>query len=172
MKKELDDALVAKYPLIFADRHADMFDSAMCWGFECGDGWYNIIDTLCAAIQQHIDSHNKYIERINATNDAINEYVHGNHEPLLEITINNEYIMRRTLEAGVKDVPETIAQVVASQVKEKYGSLRFYYHGGDDTIDNYVRFAEMMSERTCDVCGAPGKVRDGGWIVTRCEEHK
>jgi hypothetical protein len=27
----------------------------MCWGFDCGDGWYNIIDSLCQKIQDHCD---------------------------------------------------------------------------------------------------------------------
>jgi hypothetical protein len=51
MRKELDEALCAKYPEIFRDRNGDMRTTAMCWGFECGDGWYNIIDGLCATIQ-------------------------------------------------------------------------------------------------------------------------
>ena len=38
MKKELDEALVAKYPKIFKYRHAPMTHTAMCWGFDCGDG--------------------------------------------------------------------------------------------------------------------------------------
>jgi hypothetical protein len=171
MRKELDEALVAKYPLIFADRHGDMFDTAMCWGFECGDGWYNILDTLCAAIQHHIDWRNKDIERVKARNDRINEYVHGNHEPLLEYAKNRESLVRLTLQTGIVEPPPPIDQVVATQVKEKFGGLRFYYKGGDDTIDNYVRFAEMLSERTCEVCGARGQMRDGGWIVTRCDAH-
>ena len=31
MRKELDEALCAKYPLIFRDRHANMQVTAMCW---------------------------------------------------------------------------------------------------------------------------------------------
>ena len=27
----------------------------MCWGFECGDGWFGIIDDLCEKIQNHVD---------------------------------------------------------------------------------------------------------------------
>ena len=51
MRKELDETLCAKYPEIFRDRHGDMRETAMCWGFDCGDGWYNIIDTLCLTIE-------------------------------------------------------------------------------------------------------------------------
>ena len=59
MKQELDEYLCKVYPKIFANRHKDMTETAMCWGFECGDGWYNIINTLCANIQSHIDWKNK-----------------------------------------------------------------------------------------------------------------
>ena len=43
------------------------------------------------------------------------------------------------------------------QVKEKFGSLRFYYGGGDDTgeIEAAIMEAEDSSFVTCDVCGAP-----------------
>ena len=50
MKEELDKALCEKYPLIFRDRNAPMTETAMCWGICTGDGWYNIIDTLCGLL--------------------------------------------------------------------------------------------------------------------------
>jgi|ERR1035437_5596684 hypothetical protein len=50
MKQSLDKKLVEKYPAIFADRNGDMRETAMCWGFECDDGWYKIIDKLCQEI--------------------------------------------------------------------------------------------------------------------------
>ena len=59
-------------------------------------------------------------------------------------------------------------QVEATQVKEKYGTLRFYYQGGDDFIEGLVWMAEGMSGRICEECGAPGKPDDGGWIRTLC----
>lgn len=64
-------------------------------------------------------------------------------------------------------------QVEAEQVKEKYGGLRFYYTGGDATVHALVGFAEDLSERTCETCGAPGTPNDEyGWIRTRCDAHK
>jgi hypothetical protein len=127
MRKELDEALCAKYPEIFRDRNGDMRTTAMCWGFECGDGWYNIIDGLCATIQNR-----EYNQKLNK---------------------------------------KEFAPVVAAQVKEKYGTLRFYYSGGDDYIDGAVSMAEYMSEVTCEKCGAPGKLQSYGWAYTACDEH-
>lgn len=62
-------------------------------------------------------------------------------------------------------------QVVAVQVKEKFGTLRFYFDGGDDDIHGMVAMAEYMSARTCEECGKPGKLRPGGWVRTLCDKH-
>jgi hypothetical protein len=61
--------------------------------------------------------------------------------------------------------------VVATQIKEKFGTLRFYYFGGDDYCHGVESMAESMSAVTCEVCGSPGKLRNGGWIRTLCDEH-
>lgn len=74
-----------------------------------------------------------------------------------------------------------------NQVKEKYGTLRFYYQptkGGviQDIMDDCVRQAEYLSSKTCEMCGSscarsiPEKVkwdstvklRNGGWYKTLC----
>lgn len=127
MKAEHDKLLCAKYPEIFRGRYDDMRTTGMCWGFDCGDGWYNIIDATCAMIMNR-----EYNNKLNNV---------------------------------------TMPPVVATQVKEKYGTLRFYYNGGDDYIDGVVAMAEAMSGVTCETCGAPGKLRDGGWMRTLCDEH-
>lgn len=66
-----------------------------------------------------------------------------------------------------KEVP----QVIVTQIKEKFGGLRFYYNGGDEKIDGMVRMAEEWAEHTCEECGKPGHERSGGWIKTLCDEH-
>jgi hypothetical protein len=58
--------------------------------------------------------------------------------------------------------------VTLDQVKEKFGTLRFYYTGGDDIIDGMVRMAESMSGVTCEGCGNVGERRGGGWVRTIC----
>lgn len=60
-------------------------------------------------------------------------------------------------------------QVVAVQVKEKYGGLRFYINGGDDHIYDLIRVAEKASYETCEECGDPGKLNQDGWWTTTCE---
>jgi hypothetical protein len=141
MRSELDQKLCEKYPKIFRDRHAPMTQTAMCWGFDCGDGWYNIIDALCFQIQSHIDWRN------------------SQRELLLK---DNPYKIK---------IPDLVPQVVADQVKEKFGTLRFYVSGGDDRTEGMIRMAEAMSEVTCETCGSPGESRGTGWFYTACDFH-
>ena len=63
----------------------------------------------------------------------------------------------------------------AAQVKEKYGTLRFYYdtYGeGSDVVEDLasiaVAHAERLSEVTCEMCGKEGRVRGRGWYACRC----
>jgi len=57
------------------------------------------------------------------------------------------------------------------QVKEKFGTLRFYCPG-NDKIYRYVKFAESLSAVTCEVCGKRGKRECvSGWYKTVCKEH-
>ena len=66
---------------------------------------------------------------------------------------------------------EVVPQVTVAQIKEKFGGLRFYYDGGDDTIDGMVRMAESWASVSCEECGAPGVQRPGGWVKTLCDQH-
>jgi len=114
MRRELDEKLCAKYPTLFRDMHGDMRTTAMCWGFECDDGWYNLLDECCDKLSRLQPPH------------------------------------------------------VAVQVKEKYGTLRFYLQGYSDEADIILREAEDKSAVTCEVCGNPGKLYGRGWLKTLC----
>jgi hypothetical protein len=138
MNPELDEKLCKKYPEIFKQRNISMKETCMCWGFECSDGWFNLIDKL-----------SKKLEEFNKRNFG--------------------FIIK------------------AAQVKEKFGTLRFYYDtiftgeegenkfGFDpeiaqDIVQNLVTIAEWESEHTCEKCGKRGKIREGGWIMCLCDE--
>lgn len=59
MNEKLDGLLCEKYPKMMVNRDKHMMETCMCWGFECGDGWFNILDQLMGDIQHHIDWKNK-----------------------------------------------------------------------------------------------------------------
>jgi len=59
------------------------------------------------------------------------------------------------------------------QIKEKYGTLRFYVFGADDAIYRMIHEAEMESGKICEQCGKPGflhTTRGGYWLKTLCSE--
>ena len=66
-------------------------------------------------------------------------------------------------------VPNSCPQVTIEQVKEKFGSLRFYYQGGDEYIMGLVSMAESMTGITCEECGNPGETRHDGWVHVSCD---
>lgn len=71
-----------------------------------------------------------------------------------------------------KHIDETDAdQVTVSQVKEKYGGLRYYLHNGDDFIYDLISEYEKKSMKTCEKCGKPGELRtERPWIKTLCDK--
>jgi hypothetical protein len=74
------------------------------------------------------------------------------------------------LEEKIKALPaEEQPNYKAMQVKEKFGTLRFYLSMGTDEMFDLVEAAESASASTCEGCGLPGKRRGGGWIVTNCD---
>lgn len=174
MRKELDQQLCSKYPKIFRDRHAPMDQTCMYWGFEHGDGWYNIIDQMCANIQHHINWTRKQRAEALVYNRALTRAMQGDFSTLNMLPEWRQKWIRDALldpEPQLKPVPEACSQVVAVQVKEKFGTLRFYYSGGDDFVSGIEHMAESMTAVTCETCGAPGKSRSGGWIQTLCDAH-
>ena len=112
MKTELQNKLFDKYPKIFVQKDLEI---------DTGDGWYNILDTLCGQIQ-------------------------------------NLNLLKQF-------------NVEATQVKEKFGGLRFYYNGGDEFIEGLTSMAEAISNRTCEECGSPGTQNNAGWVRTRCPSY-
>lgn len=62
-------------------------------------------------------------------------------------------------------------QISVQQVKEKFGSLRFYASNTTTEQDKLIAAAETACDRTCEVCGKPGYARNTSWIKTLCDEH-
>ena len=58
----------------------------------------------------------------------------------------------------------------ASQVKEKYGMLRFYMSYETEEITKLIEEAENLSYITCEVCGEPGTHRVKSWHEVRCDK--
>ena len=129
MNTKLENTLTTTFPLLYQDRHANPQHTAMCWGFECGDGWYDLIYTLSEKLEREIEKFNK-------------------------------------------ENPTTEYRLRASQVKSKYGTLRFYMSSGTETIWNLITKAEKASASVCELCGNPGKLVGTTWLYTLCPYHE
>ena len=78
------------------------------------------------------------------------------------------------LDAMFEEIDAEIARdpsswIALDQVKEKYGTLRVYFTGGNDKIDSIVERYEERSAVTCERCAGedPTQSREG-WVKTLC----
>jgi len=135
-----------------AKRWPDVFQKSGEFELSIGDGWYNIIDTLLSLISNPVENAKRRLD-----------YALKNQAALPTDSVSER-------EKALADEIEKLPTIV--QVKEKFGTLRFYVDGGTRDAHNYITFAEVMSGQTCEVCGSPGKSRPGsGWIRVLCDTH-
>jgi len=163
MNKHLDDYLCKKYPLIFAERNLPMTETCLCWGLETGDGWFFLLDALCSSIQNYIDNPRYVYEK------TFKAYCIR----IWNWLAKHLHVPYRWHCYGIDimEPEQKIPQVVAVQVKEKFGGLRFYYYGGDEYIRGMVSLAESLSYRICEECGVMNELvnrNSVGWIQTTC----
>lgn len=109
--------LQEKYPAAFC------VDAEPMLGLDCGEGWFEIVETICALL--------------------------------------SDMNLRKI---------DTKTHLLCA--KEKFGTLRVLVSGREPEAHEWIRFAELHSTRTCEICGGKGTLlyRDG-WQRTRCEMH-
>ena len=62
-------------------------------------------------------------------------------------------------------------KIEVCQVKQKFGSLRFYTSFSTDELDELIEKAENESAHTCELCGSKENIGyTCGWITTCCEK--
>lgn len=75
MKKELQDKLYEKYPKTFYDyEHEKPY---LVWGFECGDGWYNIIEAVATVIENTDNDHEVRAAQVKEKFGGLRFYTYG-----------------------------------------------------------------------------------------------
>jgi hypothetical protein len=82
----------------------------------------------------------------------------------------------------IADLNEIIPGYKILQVKEKFGTLRFYYTVPQDASEEAKRSAEArvdeaegLSAKCCEVCGEPSwgpQPSVSGWVYTLCPRHR
>ena len=104
------------FPRLYRGRNLPHSKSSMLWGFECGDGWFNLIWNLSRAIEAEA---------------------------------------RRT---GID--PKSILWPEATQVKNKFGTLRFHLRRDTEATQALKEDALKASEHIRDTPEA-SSIRDG-----------
>ncbi|CUJ74736.1 hypothetical protein [Achromobacter kerstersii] len=124
MQESLENLLEQRYPAIFEYRRKASAGAGAPWRVMCGDGWFDLLNTLCAQLQSATDR---------------------NGAP----------------------------QVVAVQVKEKFGALSFYCKDANGTQRGMIAMTAAMSARLCERCGQPGQTLVHNFLwQTRCPDHE
>lgn len=88
----------------------------------------------------------------------------------------------RELLQNIEDILPEKHNFKVSQIKEKFGGLRFYIEPADlptatrKKIDKLIRLTEGRSLGACEQCGGHGQPKPGGsrygWVKTLCKEHQ
>lgn len=91
------------------------------------------------------------------------------------------------IEKLIEDLDASFPGWHASQIKEKFGGLRFYANPPEDLDDEeranfyaLIDDAEQKASKLCEICGEPGDTKPGPeeadapyrWIKTLCDKHK
>lgn len=163
MDQEKDEQLFKKFPLLYADNSV--------WGVSCGNGWYDIIEELSAKLEPLIAA---------LPNDCFCgfETNHPYHEGVCKLC--QEYAVKHPFyEWKGEKQPQLVCDKFrsnrprASQVKEKFGRLRFYMSSETVEMSNLIHKAEGLSYKTCEECGQPGSLDDSQyWLLTLCDKCK
>lgn len=175
MRADLDAKLVREHPILFGDRHGDMRRTAMCWGFECGDGWYSLLkeaadklEPLCRAVyEKEAVKEKKWYKyaRLPAVWAARFPWRWLSHYLFVAVRKITK-IIAPGIDNGIEFYGGSPCR--ASQVKEKFGTLRFYMTAETKEMRPIIEEAERKSAVTCEQCGKKGKLRGNGWLYTAC----
>jgi len=157
MKPELDEALVRDFPGLYARRGTDMRETAMCWGFECGDGW----EPLIRRLSEKLEPIGAVASQVKEKYGGLRFYIEGIDQPtpfLLRLRRIGCHLLRRrwcgSLWCWDWWKPWTLWRICD------------YPEAWD-----WIALAEVESTKTCETCGAEGKLRTEGWYTTLCQTH-
>lgn len=110
MTPEHTDRLFERFDHLYRGRHLPDTQNLMCYGFCCGDGWFDLVWQLSEQIEAYCQQHSE------------------------------------------------AADLMAAQVKQKLGELRFYVQPKLWEVEYLIEAARVKSLQTCELTGAPGSL--------------
>ncbi len=145
--RSLEKEIMNKCSILYCTKDLPMTQTCMCWGLECGAGWFNVLNEASCKLE----------------------------------ALNLIYY------------PKYKVRIQADQVKEKFGTLRFYFSvicedvertkeqevivtAMNSWADEIVRWAEDECYKTCEECGRQigtdwsPRCETAGWITYLCDD--
>lgn len=161
MSPDLQKKLVKRFPILYRGIYKSPSETCMCWGFTCGDGWYNIIWQLSLSIEEELNY--SWLTKI--------LYKH------IDNIINTWNSIIKTLPEDYWDRLSIDNLLTVAQVKQKFGTLRYYIESVPQNKRNqiytYIDLAEFLTQYICEYCGDRGELdRSTGWVEVLCEVCK
>lgn len=164
--------LQERYKILFEYKE-DSREPFALFGFECGEGWYNIIENACHAICSDYEWESKRLEMLKECLKDISGIT--KRRSVLEINITED-VVRKEVEESIDNTSIQVQKLKSRlprivQVKEKFGTLRIYMDNNSPEFKHVEMYAELMSAVTCEKCGNVGRTYRVGWHQTLCREH-
>lgn len=156
MKKELVGELLRRYPELFVN--CEFIDIA------CDDGWFNLIDTICLELYSEYNSAKSIYENcLENMGKGMYSWIAASPKVTPEMATD----MYSEMQVRFHKLPKIV------QIKEKFGSLRFYADGLSQEQMNKIEFAQLLSTKICEKCGssAPNSVQCFGGIALKTLCH-
>jgi len=140
MRKQLEEKLYHDYPKIFRQKDLPMSQTAMCWGLNCSDGWYWLINNLCFQLQFDIDK---------------------NHYPQIEFTQVKEKF-------GLLRIYYTYAEdAYVKRTEKQQNDIQKITAAQDGMIDFAMSLSESICE---ECGSTDRVTQTAGWVYTRCHK--
>jgi len=183
--EDFEQYLMTKYPSLFYHNEKGEIQSPSC-GIWCPTGWERLIEDLCEAIVQYTKHtyRTKSVPTKRVRFYTLKGFVAAlrwSHSKLIKIynkaplnsRIGKIEHKARSLMFKFSTIEKVYAPTITiDQIKEKFGTLRFYYSGGDAKIDGIVTFAEHLSSVTCEQTGERGSMHKRGyWYKTLSDKQ-
>jgi len=148
-----EEAILDRYPNIFP---AEPDGSRL--PFACGEGWFQIVEHLCATVQSYIDHTEVPVA------DADGGSLMLSPPQLVFDTIKEKLGTGRfyeTLAPFPAEVVEAVPKATLSQLRALFA----------EKYEGMILFAEHLTAVTCEACGRPGELLSRkGYLGTRCPE--
>jgi hypothetical protein len=192
---DFEQHLFKKYPsLFYIGEDGELLPQMYrCWN-DCPKGWETLVDHLCGAIVNYnknstrsIPNPDKKIMRFlqkawRPIRIKIDQWFNPYKNHAIVFNLEQKQKLENSFAGKVRAATSRISQyfytqelyvyqkppaVKIAQYKEKFGTLRFYIDGGDETVEGMIRIAEYLSGKTCQNTGEEGStVSKGGWWAT------